>query len=492
MSSPLVKISDQSWSLSCLCCNCAQEVRDNFKMIIGPAFVEYNHRFTCPYCQTYNQILLSKPMFLQAPDMSKSAPPPPPEEVPSLNSISLNSVDTPPMPEPPRPQPPSFEADIPKPKLPSFEADIPKPPVPQQKRKSAFDEPEDDDVIDSEDLDLGMMGVDKGTSSVAPPAPPPAKQTSVPTPSSDVFPEPPKSGKAPATIKIAGKELPRTYVFAGGGLAIVLLAGLAFMFMGDKTPAPAPAPVQQAQPKPVPPPKPQPQPQSQPQQPQSGTQLVESKMVEIPAGEYMIGRSDGTEYERPVHKVTLKAFSIDVREVTKEEYAKFLEATGRKPPESWEKGKFVGNGREPVTDVDWNDAVEYAKWAGKRLPTEQEWEVAASGKDHLLYPWGNEWKEGKANTKEMGTSGPQPAGVFPSVSPFGLFDTVGNVWEWTASEPTPYPGAGSKVADAAKFRVIRGGAWNEGAKTATTTGRNWIEKDVKSPALGFRCAKDLP
>lgn len=477
MSSPLVKISDQSWSLSCLCCNCAQEVRDTFKMIVGPAFVEYNHRFTCPYCQTYNQILLSKSMFLQAPDMSTATPPPRQEEVPSLNSI-LDSVGTLP-PEPSKPKPPSFEADV------------PKPPTIQHRHKSAFDEPEDDDTIDAGDLDLGMISGGEGAPS---PPPPPSsvspKEPSAPTPSfSDVFPEASKAGStAPATIKIAGKELPRPYVFAGGGLAILLLTGAVFMFMRGDTP---PAPPQQAPVTRQTPAKPQPPPPPKPQ-PQQSTQLVESKMVEIPAGEYMIGRSDGTDYEKPVHKVTLKAFSIDVREVTKEEYAKFLEATGRKPPESWEKGKFTGNGREPVTDVDWNDATEYAKWAGKRLPTEQEWEVAASGKEHLLYPWGNEWKEGRANTKEMGTSGPQPAGVFNSVSPFGLFDTVGNVWEWTSSEPVPYPGSASRVADAAKFRVIRGGAWNEGAKTATTTGRNWIEKDVKSPALGFRCAKDLP
>ncbi len=478
MSSPLVKISDQSWSLSCLCCNCAQEVRDNFKMIIGPAFVEYNHRFTCPYCQTYNQILLSKPMFLQAPDMSATSQPPPPvEEVPSLNTILDNVGMLPQVTEPPRP------------KLPSFEAEAPKPPTVQQKRKSAFDEPEEDDVIDAGDLDLEMMS---GKGAAAPSEPPAVQKPSIPTPSfSDVFPEATETkAAAPAVIKIAGKELPRTYVFAGGGLAVVLLAGIAFMFMGGGTQVPvqpAPQPAPQPVPKPAQPPKPQ---QAPP--PQPSTQLVESKMVEIPAGEYLIGNNEGSNYEKPVHKVTLKAFSIDVREVTKEEYAKFLEATGRKPPESWEKGKYPGSGREPVTDVDWNDAFEYAKWAGKRLPTEQEWEVAASGKDHLLYPWGNEWKDGKANTKEMGTPGPQPAGVFPSQSPFGLFDTVGNVWEWTASEPTPYPGSNSKVADAGKYRVIRGGAWNEGLKTATTTGRNWIEKDVKSPALGFRCAKDMP
>lgn len=490
MSSPLVKISDQSWSLSCLCCNCAQEVRDTFKMIVGPAFVEYNHRFTCPYCQTYNQILLSKPMFLQAPDMSATPQPPPVEEVPSLNTILDNVGMSPQMTETPK------VTGTPRPKTPSFEADVPKPPATQQKHKSAFDEPEDDDEIDAGDLDLEMMGGSKSAAAPPPqslPEPPPVKKSAIPTPSfSDVFPEATETKAAtPAVIKIAGKELPRTYVFAGGGLAVVLLAGIVFMFIGGGAapvqPAPQPAP--QPVPKPTPPPTPKQQPTPPPQ---PSTQLVESKMVEIPAGEYLIGRSEGSDYEKPVHKVTLKAFSIDVREVTKEEYAKFLEATGRKPPESWEKGKYTGSGREPVTDVDWNDAFEYAKWAGKRLPTEQEWEVAASGKDHLLYPWGNEWKDGKANTKEMGTSGPQPAGVFPSPSPFGLFDTVGNVWEWTASEPTPYPGSSSRVADAAKYRVIKGGAWNEGLKVATTTGRNWIEKDVKSPSLGFRCAKDLP
>src|ERR1051326_4537497 len=76
MSSPLIRISEQSWSLCCLCCNCAQEVKDIVKMSVGAAFVEYNHRFTCPHCQTYNQILLTRDMFDNAQMMTFSAPPP--------------------------------------------------------------------------------------------------------------------------------------------------------------------------------------------------------------------------------------------------------------------------------------------------------------------------------------------------------------------------------------------------------------------------------
>lgn len=381
-------------------------------------------------------------------------------------------------------------------RTPSFEADSSsaslKSPVSKKKppasKKSAFDEP-DDDVIDAEDLDEASSSAASGKSVAGTTA----KKAKLP--SKELGEEVTPSKAAVATIKIAGKELPRTHVIAGGGLALVVVAGLIVMLSGGSAPpvqttqklpqAPQQAPVRPQQASPITAAQPK-------QQVVPPPVVVEAKMIEIPAGEYMIGRNDGSEYEKPAHKVTLKAFAIDIREVTKQEYAKFVEATGRKPPEDWEKGKYPGRGDEPVTGVDWNDAMEYAKWAGKRLPTEQEWEVAASGKEHFIYPWGNEWKDGKANTREMGLSGPQPAGKLDNISPFGLYDTVGNVWEWTASEPTPYPGARTKVADASKYRVVRGGAWNESAKTATTMGRNWVEKEVKSPALGFRCAKDLP
>jgi serine/threonine-protein kinase len=222
-------------------------------------------------------------------------------------------------------------------------------------------------------------------------------------------------------------------------------------------------------------------------------QKIDAKMVDIPAGEYTIGNNDGGEYERPPHKVTVKGFQIDVREVTKEEYSKFLTATKRKAPASWPGGAYKGSGDIPVAEVSWDDAVAYAQWAGKRLPTEIEWEIAASGKDHFLYPWGNQWIDGYANTKEAGQDGPQAAGKFAKGrSQFGVYDMCGNVWEWTESQPEPYPGSSSKIANADKLRVIRGGSYTDTQKIVTTTERNWVESTTTNAALGFRCAKDLP
>ena len=218
-------------------------------------------------------------------------------------------------------------------------------------------------------------------------------------------------------------------------------------------------------------------------------------MAYVTGGDFIMGRNGGTEYERPQHQETVSPFFIDIFEVTCEEYKKFIDETGYRAPVGWSNGNYPPAwARRAVTGIDWDDANAYARWAGKRLPTEQEWEFAARGSDGRLYPWGNEWRGMAANAdssshkhvSEIGehTSGP---------SPFGAQDMIGNVWEWTASDLAAYPGGVLPAQAQGDLKVIRGGSWRENRRQATVTVRRGMPpRGVISPDVGFRCAKDVP
>jgi serine/threonine-protein kinase len=222
-------------------------------------------------------------------------------------------------------------------------------------------------------------------------------------------------------------------------------------------------------------------------------------MVFIPGGAFLMGRNGGDEYERPEHQVTVAPFFLDKFEVTCEEYQKFVDETGHRPPPSWTKGRFSeGEGRLPVTGVSWDDATAFALWAGKRLPTEEEWEFAARGTNGRLYPWGNQWIENTANVASAGYGKPVEVGSFAgSASPFGIHDMIGNVWEWTGSEIHSYPGGkiqedGLSAADRARLKVIRGGCFLSGPSEASTTYRmGYAARGRDYSQTGFRCAKDV-
>lgn len=213
-------------------------------------------------------------------------------------------------------------------------------------------------------------------------------------------------------------------------------------------------------------------------------------MVSIPGGEFLMGRDDGSDYEKPVHKISAPPFFIDKYEVTNEQYAKYIRQTRNNPPPHWRDGSYPnGEANFPVVNVTWRDAVNYCEWAGKRLPTEEEWEYAARGKENRLYPYGNEWKPRFSNARETDLQKPQAVGSYPDgVSPFGLFDMAGNVAEWTASDYQPYPGG--KAAPDPDNKVIRGGAFNTYAKEQTATDRRWDRPHTSYEFLGFRCAKN--
>lgn len=223
-------------------------------------------------------------------------------------------------------------------------------------------------------------------------------------------------------------------------------------------------------------------------------------------GVLQVGRDDGKENEAPPHVVTLKAFYIGKTEVTNEEYQAFVVQTGHAAPPSWNGGTFpAGSEKLPVTDVSWEDANAFAKWAGKRLPTEEEWEYAARGSNpDNLYPWGAKWMDDAANVLKDGVGLNQlsPVGQFAKgASPFGALDMIGNVWEWTSSDYKAYPGGTIKppAAGYRNLKVIRGGSFNTNFSDATATLRsgwpagrkdwpNSVSPDYSK--TGFRLAKD--
>ena len=224
----------------------------------------------------------------------------------------------------------------------------------------------------------------------------------------------------------------------------------------------------------------------------------------VKAGAYTIGGEDGDVLAAPPHSVTLPAFYIDRAEVTNAEYAKFVEATKHKPPSNWKGARFpAGRDDYPVTGVTWQDATDYAAWAGKRLPTEAEWEAAARGSDARKYPWGNDWQPGSANigvrTSEKAEASKYPSGIAEvgkspqGASPWGAVDMIGNVWEWVADEITLYPGSRATLPvptddPTATLRVIRGGAY-DGDQKNDASYRGYLDGNLPYPKVGFRCVK---
>nr|MBA3805602.1 SUMF1/EgtB/PvdO family nonheme iron enzyme [Acidobacteriota bacterium] len=225
-------------------------------------------------------------------------------------------------------------------------------------------------------------------------------------------------------------------------------------------------------------------------------QTPPSGMVHVPGGEFTMGvngSDGGDEYERPAHRVTLKPFFIDTYEVTNEEYEKFIRETDNLPPPTWTNKTYpAGTARKPVTNVGWDEARAYAAWAGKRLPTEEEWEFAARGTDGRRYPWGNVWQTGMANAGGA-TSGIAEVGTYKGTSPFGTFDMAGNVWEWTDSALKAYPGGQLPEKPASNAKVLRGGSYKSNQAQATATYRfGWRASGENSYAeTGFRCARDI-
>lgn len=236
--------------------------------------------------------------------------------------------------------------------------------------------------------------------------------------------------------------------------------------------------------------------------PKPSAPVAPEGMLAVAAGSYTIGRNGADPLEQPRHTVDLPAFFIDRTEVTNAAYKKFVDATGHKPPSNWKGADFPTQHENfPVTGITWQDAADYAAWAGKRLPNEDEWEAAARGTDGRIYPWGNEWRAGLANigskpddiTAEQYPSGIKEAGQYAQgASPAGAVDMIGNAWEWVADVMATYPGnteAKLTLKPGVDYRVIRGGAY-DGNKSHDATYRGYLDANQAYPKVGFRCAKD--
>jgi formylglycine-generating enzyme required for sulfatase activity len=220
------------------------------------------------------------------------------------------------------------------------------------------------------------------------------------------------------------------------------------------------------------------------------------EMILVSAGPFLRGSLDGDPDERPPYQVNLAAYYIDKYEITHEQYAKFVKATGHKPPVDWPKGDMPAKlAKHPVVNVTFADAAAYAKWAGKRLPTEAEWEKAARGVDGRVFPWGNDPKGKKTAAGVDAKEHTWPVGSFPDdVSPYGCLDMAGNVWEWTTDWYDAYPGNKElELEYGNKFKVIRGGgAINYYQADAT---KRCADRARSAPygtydGLGFRCVKE--
>lgn len=253
-----------------------------------------------------------------------------------------------------------------------------------------------------------------------------------------------------------------------------------------------------------------------------GCPTLPPEMAKIPAGPFQMGtdeppRVEGDAFalltplfaaESPRHRRTLPAYALDRFEVTHTQYARFTAANHRPPPD-WQDGTLpAGREEYPVVNVSWHDASAFCRWAGKRLPTEAEWEKAASGPEGLEYPWGDTFESDRL----AGDGEVHPVGSFEAgTSPYGLYDMAGNVWEWTTDWYQPYPGGSDALApppeaDKAesqrtdafgqRHKVVRGGAYAPmGGHYITfiyrTSFRFYFAPDRQFVDVGFRCAKTL-
>lgn len=226
-------------------------------------------------------------------------------------------------------------------------------------------------------------------------------------------------------------------------------------------------------------------------EPQTGMEFVLVK-----GGSFVMGDITGRDpFASPAHRVQVGDFWLGKYEVTFAQYDQFCEATGRSKPsdEGW------GRGQRPVGNVSWKDAMAFTQWLGKtsgknfRLPTEAEWEYAARGGTGSRYPWGNAIGHALANCRDCGSrwDGKEtaPVGSF-APNPFGLYDVVGNVYEWCLDpRHDNYQGAptdGSVWPGSHQDRINRGGSWRQPPKEQTVFRRNWEHADVHVREYGFR------
>ena len=275
------------------------------------------------------------------------------------------------------------------------------------------------------------------------------------------------------------------------------------------TPKPTPAAKPEATPKPTPQPKPAPTPRPTPAPrttalaaapavaaPAVAAAIAEGKIVSLPAGEFTQGDAQGQADEKPVRRVRVSAFQIDAMEVSNAAFAAFVHGSGYKPEGDWQH--YVPRGGEglPVRGVSWNDAAAFCAQAGKRLPSEAEWEYAARGSENRRYAYGNDYDAQLACGGRAMDAGPCLVGG-GKPTPSGIFDLTGNVLEWVADWYDAKAYAGGDTQDPTgpakgTAKVLRGGAWDDGADASRAANRYSNRASGHLVYYGFRCAQTAP
>ena len=291
-------------------------------------------------------------------------------------------------------------------------------------------------------------------------------------------------------------------------------------------------------------------------------QRLPKNMALIPEGLFLMGSTEEDigklleldrnveagrfDVEIPQREVYMSAYLIDKYPVTNAEYKKFIESGGYKQRDLWSdagwdyiqqskplesncvNSAMDGEDDCPVVNISWYEAEAFARYAGKRLPSEAEWEKAARGTDGRIYPWGNKFDKTRLNCAESKIEKPTPVAKYPQgISSYGCFDMAGNVWEWTAdrfdsqyyrSAPDRDPQGPAKAEDKPFFgrpedvgvsiyelepaeagsstlsdcKVLRGGSWNGGGVIhIRCANRDYDEPDYRNDTIGFRCARSL-
>ncbi|MEG4351816.1 ergothioneine biosynthesis protein EgtB [Microcoleus sp. LAD1_D5] len=249
-------------------------------------------------------------------------------------------------------------------------------------------------------------------------------------------------------------------------------------------------------------------------------QITDSPAIEIPGGEFYMGSdaAEALDNERSRHLCYLEAYSIDRYPVTCGQYGNFMESGGYQNPDWWSadgwkwlQGEAVSRPlywsenpafhNHPVCGVSWYEAEAYCNFIGKRLPSEAEWEKAASwdatNQTYRIYPWGEEPPNGSLCNHGNNIANTSPVDAFPKgASAIGCYDMLGNVWEWTASTFDAYPGfesypyrGYSQVYFDGEHRVLKGGSWATFPQALRSSFRNWYYPGVRQIIAGFRCAK---
>ncbi|MGD8996562.1 MAG: SUMF1/EgtB/PvdO family nonheme iron enzyme [Anaerolineae bacterium] len=219
-------------------------------------------------------------------------------------------------------------------------------------------------------------------------------------------------------------------------------------------------------------------------------------MVVVPAGSFLMGEDDGPRSSQPQRRVILDGFAIHRTEVTNAAVAQFAEATDAELV-GWDAAQARERPREPAVGLLWREADAYCRWAGKRLPTEAEWEKAARGADGRRYPWGDTWDPARANTAESSLGTVTTVGSFPlGASPYGVLDMAGNAAEWVADtfDPDYYlraPERNPLGPDEILDHGLRGGSWASPREHAQTFFRDSSHSVRPNLRVGFRCARSL-